>query len=174
MRSWGLLFALLVTAGPVAGCGGSSSTQGGSGGSSGAKASNAKACELLTAQVAQAVLGKPVKAGATNGSSDVSNGDTSVTQCNYSAKSSAIDAPQVSLLVRHSSSDQAKQAFDGGKSTFHGQDVAGLGEAAYRTKSPGQLDVLKDGNWLIISAGTLRKPDPAAQEKAAREILKKL
>lgn len=171
MRSWGLLLALLAAVGPIAGCGASSSTQDGAGGE---KGSRAKACELLTAQGAQSVLRKPVKAGAPNGRFDVSSGDSYITQCNYSAKSGAIDPPHVSLLVRHSSPDQAKQAFEAGKSTFSGREVDGLGDAAYRTKSPGQLDVLKGGNWLIISAGTVREPDTAAQERAAREILAKL
>ncbi len=43
-----------------------------------------------------------------------------------------------------------------------------------RTSAPAQLIVLKNNNWLIISAGAFPKADFAFQEKAAREILKNL
>jgi hypothetical protein len=176
MRFLGLVVVTLVVGLMTAGCGGTPSTQGGSsgGGSNASKSSDAKACDLLTADLVQSVLGKPVKPASTNENAPITNGDTTVSQCNYLAQSEAADAPQASLLVRHSSPEQAKQAFDGSKSTYHGQDVPGLGDAAYRTTTPAQLHVLKDGNWLIISAGTFRKPDPAAQEKLARAILDKL
>ncbi|MEP6811084.1 MAG: hypothetical protein ABI992_12640, partial [Chthoniobacterales bacterium] len=68
----------------------------------------------------------------------------------------------------------AKTTFESSKAIFHGEDVSGLGDAAYRTKAPAQLNVLKGANWLIISAGTLRAADKALQEKAAREIIAKV
>jgi hypothetical protein len=133
-----------------------------------------RASKILTAELAQKILGAPVEASG-SGMADTEIGQTWVSRISYRAKTGGASAPSVSLLIRHASAAaDAKTIFESSKATFHGEDVAGLGDAAYRTKSPAQLDILKGTNWLIISAGTFSNPDPAIQEKAAREILAKI
>jgi hypothetical protein len=133
-----------------------------------------RAAQVLTAELAQKILGVPVESSSTS-SADTEIGQTWVSRISYRAKGGGASAPSVSLLIRHAASDaDAKPIFESSKETFHGEDVSGLGDAAYRTKSPAQLDVLKGANWLIISAGTFQNPDLATQEKAAREILAKM
>ena len=106
---------------------------------------------------------------------DTEIGQTWVSRVSYHAKTGAASAPEISLLIRHApAAADAKTIFESSKATFHGEDVSGLGDAAYRTKNPAQLDILKGANWLIISAGTFKNPDTAIQEKAAREILAKM
>jgi hypothetical protein len=133
-----------------------------------------RASKILTAELAQKILGAPVEAGG-SGMADTEIGQTWVSRVSYHVKTGAASAPEISLLIRHApAAADAKTIFESSKATFHGEDVSGLGDAAYRTKSPAQLDILKGANWLIISAGTFNKPDPAIQEKAAREILAKM
>jgi hypothetical protein len=133
-----------------------------------------RAGQILTAELAQKILGVPVESSSTN-SADTEIGQTWVSRISYRAKTGGASAPSVSLLIRHAASvADAEPIFESSKATFHGEDVAGLGNPAYRTTNPAQLDVLNGANWLIISAGTLQSPDPAAQEKAAREILGKM
>jgi len=77
--------------------------------------------------------------------------------------------------MRHASSkDEAKKIFEQSKGTFNGETVSGFGDAAYRTTTPAQLDVLKGTNWLIISAGKFPTPNTALQEKLAKEVLPKV
>jgi hypothetical protein len=133
-----------------------------------------RASKILTAELAQKILGAPVEAGG-SGMADTEIGQTWVSRVSYHVKSGAASAPEISLLIRHASAAaDAKTIFESSKATFHGEDVSSLGDSAYRTKSPAQLDILKGANWLIISAGTFSNPDPATQEKAAREILAKM
>lgn len=133
-----------------------------------------RAGQILTAELAQKILGVPVESSSTS-NADTEIGQTWVSRISYRAKTGGASAPGVSLLIRHAASAaDAKPIFESSKATFHGEDVAGLGDAAYRTKSPAQLDILNGSNWLIISAGTFQSPDLATQEKAAREILARM
>lgn len=100
---------------------------------------------------------------------------TWVSRASFAEKAESAAGRSVSLLIRHAPShEEAQSIFESSKATFHGEEVAGLGEAAYRTKVPAQLNILRGNDWLIISAGTLRESDAGAQEKAAREILANL
>jgi hypothetical protein len=135
---------------------------------------NNKASQILTADMAAKMLGGEVQANSCNSESDTTNGATWVSR-SYFSKKGGIISPSLGLLIRHAANKaEAKKIFESSKSTFSGETVAGLGDAAYRTKSPPQLNVLKGSNWLILSAGTFSKPDTAAQEKLAKEILPKV
>jgi hypothetical protein len=134
-----------------------------------------RASQMLTADLAQKILGSPVEAGSMNGVADTEVGKTWVSRTSYAAKAGGASAVRLSLLIRHGDgAEQAKQIFESSKNTFKGVDVAGLGDAAYRTQTPAQLNVLRGVNWIIISAGTLREANSSMQEKAAREILAKI
>jgi hypothetical protein len=133
-----------------------------------------RASQILTAELAQKILGTPVESDSTS-LPDTEMGQTWVSRISYHAKNGGASAPGVSLLIRHAAgATEAQTIFESSKATFHGEDVTDLGNPAYRVKTPAQLNVLKGTNWLIISAGTFKTPDSVAQEKAAREILAKM
>lgn len=134
-----------------------------------------RAGQMVTADLAQKILGGPVEPGSLNSNGDTEIGKTWVSRVSFAAKAGGSSAISFTVLIRHGDSpEQAKQIFESSKATFKGVDVGGLGDAAYRTQMPGQLDVLKGMNWLIISAGTFKTPDPALQEKVAHEVLPKI
>jgi adenosylmethionine-8-amino-7-oxononanoate aminotransferase len=133
------------------------------------------AAKVLTSEAAQRVLSAPVEAGKVNSEADMKSGATVISRCSYSVKGDSAMTISVSLMLRRAgTTEEAKAIFLSSKQTYHGEDVGGLGDAAYRTAAPAQLNVLKGKSWLIISAGAFPKADPSLQEKAAREILKNL
>ena len=130
------------------------------------------ATSILTPEVAQRILSAPVEAAKANSEADMTSGATVVSRCSYSVKGDSPMATRVSLMLRRAgTTEEAKAIFLASKQTYHGEDIGGLGDAAYRTAAPAQLNVLKGKNWLIISAGPFPKADPSLQEKAAHEIL---
>ena len=132
-----------------------------------------RAAKILTPELAQSVLGSPVKVSG-SGMPDTDMGKTWVSQIHYSKKEEGAKG-QVGLLIRHApTKEEATSTFESSKANFKGVTVAGLGDRAYRTERPAQLNVLKGSNWLIISAGTFSQPDTAGQEKIAKEILPKI
>jgi hypothetical protein len=133
------------------------------------------AAKVLTAEVAERILSAPVEAAKANSEPDIKSGATVVSRCSYSVKGDSAMTIRVSLMLRRAGTpEEAKAIFLASKQTYHGEDIGGLGDAAYRTAAPAQLNVLKGRSWLIISAGLFPKADPSLQEKAAREILKNL
>ena len=133
------------------------------------------ATKLLTSEAAQRILNAPVEAGKVNSETDMKSGTTVVSRCSYSVKGDLPTTITVSLMLRRAGTpEEAKAIFLASEQIYHGEDVGGLGDAAYRTAAPAQLNILKGRSWLIISAGVFPKPDPVMQEKAAREILKNL
>jgi len=132
-----------------------------------------RAAKVLTPELAQSVLGGPVQVSG-SGMDDTEIGKTWVSKVHYK-KAAEGSKGQVGLLIRHASTkEEASNTFESSKTSFKGVDVAGLGDKAYRTQMPAQLNVLKGSNWLIIDAGTFSQPDTAGQEKIAKEILPKI
>ena len=133
------------------------------------------AIKMLTPEIAERILGAPVEAGSQNESADIHNGANVVSRAGYGVKAGGPSSPRIGLLLRRSATaEETKTAFLGSKAIYHGVDVAGLGDAAYRIDKPAQLNVLKGADWVIITAGVFPGADPALQEKTAREILPKL
>ena len=131
------------------------------------------AAKVFTEEMAQRIFSAPVKPADRNKEADIKNGAITVSRCSYSVTGDAALPITVSLMLRRAgSADEAKSIFLSSKSTYKGEAVAGLGDDAYHTTTPAQLNVLKGSNWLIISAGAFPKEDRALQEKAANEILK--
>jgi len=83
-------------------------------------------------------------------------------------------SPHRRTLRKAATLDEATSAFLSSKKFYEGRDVAGLGDLAYRTAAPPQLNVLTGRNWLIIAAGAFPGADVSLQEKAAREIMKNI
>ncbi len=108
-----------------------------------------KACEVLTSAIAQ-----KISSGATSGQESPSQ-DTpsvSVSSCSYYDSSAKVS---VGLLVRGAKDTSGAQTnraqFAGIPAT--GQSVSGYGDAAYWDTSFGQLNILKHGNWYILTDG---------------------
>jgi hypothetical protein len=140
-----------------------------------AEAADNLSARILTPELAQQLLGGTIEPATRNSSSDIKAGDTVVSQCSYSIKSDTVTPTSISLILRRAgSAEETKAIFLASKKTYNGQAVGGLGDVAYRTAAPAQLNVLKGRHWLIISAGAFPKADPVLQEKAAREILKNI
>ena len=134
-----------------------------------------RASQILTAAVAEKVLGASVQAADGNFQADTLRGPIWVSNAYYSLAQAPAPAPFVALLVRHASdATEAKQGFSEGKATFQGQPVAGLGVPAYRTAQPAQLHLLVGRKWLILSCGTFQKPDLNGQILLAKLILASL
>ncbi|MBS1957272.1 MAG: hypothetical protein JST89_24000 [Cyanobacteria bacterium SZAS-4] len=132
-----------------------------------------RACKIFTPDLGQSILGGPVKESSRNAEADTEVGKTWVSHAGYSLTGG--DKSQVSLLIRHAASkEETKNVFEQSKATFKGVDVAGLGDAAYRTTTPPQLNVRKGSDWLIFMCGTFSAPDTAGQEKAAKAVLPKI
>jgi hypothetical protein len=133
------------------------------------------AAKVLTPEVAQRILSAPVEAAKVNSEADMTSGATVVSRCSYLVKGDSPMTIRVSLMLRRAgTTEETKAIFLASKQTCHGEDIGGLGDAAYRTAAPAQLNVLKGKSWLIISAGAFPKADPVLQDKAAREILKNI
>jgi hypothetical protein len=133
------------------------------------------ASTILTPEAAQRIFGAPAEAAKVNSEADTMSGAAVVSRCSYSLKSNAGTATNISLLLRRAATlEEGKAIFFASKLTHHDEEISDLGDAAFRTTAPAQLNVLKGRNWLIISAGAFPKADPVLQEKAAREILKQI
>jgi hypothetical protein len=133
------------------------------------------AATILTPEVAQRIFGAPVDAAKLNSEPDTISRAAVVSRCSYSLRSETGTASNISLLLRRAGTvEEAKAIFFASRLTDHDEEIRDLGDAAYRTAAPAQLNVLQGKNWLIISAGAFPKPDPILQEKTAREILKNI
>ena len=103
------------------------------------------------------------------------SGTAVVSRCSYSMKNDTGTTTSISLLFRRAATmEEGKAIFLASKLVHHDEEISDLGDSAYRTVAPAQLNVLKGKNWLVISAGAFPKPNPSLQEKVAREILKNI
>lgn len=118
------------------------------------------ACDVLTAAVAKNILGDAAAKGDLPGS-QASTQDVSISSCVYTAKIDPTAAVRISntkgasVLIRAA---KTKAGADSNKSQFGAnkpagvQDVDGLGNTAFFNPQFGQLNVLKGGNWYILSS----------------------
>ncbi len=122
---------------------------------------NVDACDVLTEAAAKQVIGAGAEKGDTS-AGNVSTDDVSVTNCVYTYKAvttgpildQLASVDHAGLLVR---SAKTKTGAESNKTPFTtakpaaAQDVSGYGEAAYYNPAMGQLNILKGGNWYILS-----------------------
>lgn len=139
-----------------------------------------KACDVLTLDDAQKILGENAKGGELNSSLPQESNDLIRTTCNYNLQGSAPeDTKVVSLLIRSAKTTAGaqnnKQVFNANKPA-DAQNISGYGDQAYWHPQFGQLNIFKNNNWYIISSGpvkiTDRNPDDA--KKLADIIIDKL
>jgi hypothetical protein len=116
------------------------------------------ACDVLTENIAKQVLGDTAKNGEIPGGT--STKDVTVSSCVYTAridpngKISISNTKGVSVLVRAAKTNTGagtnKAQFSSAKPAGV-QDVSGIGDAAYFDPQFGQLNILKGGNWYIVT-----------------------
>jgi hypothetical protein len=128
------------------------------------------ACNVLTQNIADQILGAGAEIGV--GNNNTASDDVNVSTCTYSAKTDGTIAgvknmKLATLMVRSPLSADGvrsnEQPFNPIKEGA--QAVAGYGEKAFWDPEFGQLNVLKNGSWLILSYGKAgaadRTPDEA-------------
>jgi hypothetical protein len=132
------------------------------------------ASSILTLTLAEQILGADLEPDRVNSQPDINSVRTLISHCAYAARSSGRNAPHVDLMVHISdNADMAKGQFDGAKAVHAGKDVTGLGDAAFRSSLPGQLNVLKGRVCITITAGTF-KANAKMEEEVASQILGRL
>lgn len=112
-----------------------------------------EACDILTKEVAVSL--SAADAGGTE-VPDTKSGDINVSNCTYYSVNSKTS---VALLAR---SAKTKAGADSNNYQFNkglpadAQKVDGFGDAAYWSPSYGQLNILQDGTWYILSLGSVK------------------
>jgi hypothetical protein len=137
------------------------------------------ACEILSREVATSMLGSvgedspPVP--------DTSSADVKVSSCVRANAVATLDqARSVSLLMRIARTGTGAQtnasAFAPGSVPGGAQDVLGIGQQAFWNPALGQLNILDNGNWYIVSSGPIdpRKHTLTDSAKLAKAIVDKL
>jgi hypothetical protein len=119
-------------------------------------------CQAFTLADAKKILGDTAKKSSGT-SLNASSKDTAVSTCIYGQDSSTVpinkaqNLKTATLLSRSPKTAIGKQSNldQFGKSKPAGvQDVSGIGEKAFWSPTYGQLNVLKDNVWVIISTGS--------------------
>lgn len=114
-----------------------------------------EACKLLTKEKAVTLLGTSTTLGQEPSPSN--SDDLKVTNCVYNNNTGNFkDIVSVSILVR---APLTQEGADSNTETFNDASlvgnttVEGYGETAAWNSSTGQLNILKDKNWIIVSFG---------------------
>jgi hypothetical protein len=116
----------------------------------------ATACELFTLDDAKTFLGSQTINGVVT--APIQAGNVADSKCGYSdGKADTAHAVVIALAVRSGINDQGiaanKDGFATGKATAGTQTVNDLGDAAYFNPANGQLNILKESTWIILSYG---------------------
>ena len=118
-----------------------------------------KACDILTQEVAKELLGDSIQNSSTDPRAN-SNEDVAVSNCNYATTIDVTDPtaiPDISgvgLLVRSAKSTDGAATNSQQFEQLKPEDpntVTGIGDKAYYSEQFKQLNVLKNGNWYIVT-----------------------
>ena len=118
-----------------------------------------KACDILTQEVAKELLGDSIQ-NSSNDPRANSNEDVAVSNCNYATTIDVTDPtaiPDISgvgLLVRSAKSTDGAATNSQQFEQLKPEDpntVTGIGDQAYYSEQFKQLNVLKNGNWYIVT-----------------------
>lgn len=118
-----------------------------------------KACDILTKEVAQDLV-KNINQSNVNSSETKSN-DILVSQCTYTQtqmqnKKTTQKLQTVSLLARSALTKQgadSNSAIFGENTPIGSKKIGGYGDAAFWSPATGQLNILKNQNWYILTVG---------------------
>jgi hypothetical protein len=132
-----------------------------------------KSCSLLTPAKAEQLLGDKVI--NTEKNDPVISGDTAISKCAYSDEnpdqnSMAVAAIAVRSAINDNGIAQTKADFAASKPKTGIEIVSGVGDSAYFNQQNGQLNVLKDREWLIVSYGVGSEPETNTVEKAVQLV----
>lgn len=136
-----------------------------------------KACDLFNFSEARKHLGEDVITSTTQ--SPILSNNTATSKCGYTDGNPDMNGAIVAaIMVRSGVNDagvqQNKAEFAAGKPTTNAEGVEDLGESAYFNTKLGQLNILDDKNWLILSYGVGSSPETNDLDKTtelAKEIL---
>lgn len=132
------------------------------------------ASTILPPVLASRILSGDVEPGSGNNQPDGGFARMRTSHCSYKTTASGKQAGYLDFDLRQMDTPAlAKAQFESSKIIFRGQDVSGIGEAAFRPVSPAQLHVLKGRYYIVVSAGK-SKADPSVEENAVAEILRRL
>lgn len=138
-----------------------------------------KACDLLTPEKAQSILGEKMKGVDSN--DPVIKGNTAISKCGYNdlnptAGQLKVLAVGVQSGINDKGVAQNKAGFKQSQKGKTVETVKGLGEDAYFDPVTGSLHILDGKRWVILNYGYGESPqdNSVEQETAiARDILKK-
>jgi hypothetical protein len=136
----------------------------------------ANACDLLTMDEAKSLLGDSTINGIKQ--TPIQRGDTTTSQCGYSdglvdTSHAVVAAVNIRSAINEGGVKLNKAQFEAGKPTG-AQDITGIGDEAYFNSGLGQLNILKDTTWIIVSYGSGANPQGntlADDEKLAKLVL---
>ena len=119
-----------------------------------------QACGIFTLAAAKQLLGDNVKGGETP--ADTSSQDVDVSTCNYLQDLSSSNAPvssgkAASLTVKIPKTANGIKSNQGQFGTIkpgNVEDISGYGDSAYWDTGHGQMDILKNNTWYILSNGS--------------------
>jgi hypothetical protein len=140
----------------------------------------AVACQLLTLGEAKELLGPQAVNGIST--NPTQTGYVATSKCSYSdgkfETTDAANAIVLAIIVRSGINDKGialnKSQFANGKPTDNVETVNDLGDGAYFNKTLGQLNILKESTWIVISYGPGASPAMNTVEDAvaaAKKIL---
>lgn len=121
-----------------------------------------EACKLFTAADAKKVLGETAKANNVTLPDNNQNKDVTGSTCNYSTEAKTpADIPNVrsaTIMMRIPLTDAGKKdnnsQFKTLKPVDEATNVTGYGESAFWNPAFGQLNILVNDTWLMISNGS--------------------
>lgn len=121
-----------------------------------------KACDLFTVTEARSLLGEDVL--NTESNTPIISGDTAVSKCSYTDTNPNANAMKVAAVAIRSGINDAGQAknvadFAAAKSSNTVEAVKDLGDDAYFNRTSGQINVLDNKRWLIMSYGLGSSPE---------------
>ena len=116
----------------------------------------AVACNLLTLDEAKEFLGDATINGVKGELTQV--GDVVTSRCGYSdGKADTANAVVIAIAVRSGINDkgieQNKTQFNNGMPTSNVEIIKDVGDSAYFNKTTGQLNILKQSTWVLLSYG---------------------
>ena len=131
----------------------------------------AHACDLLTLDEAKEFLGEATINPVSE--NPVQTGSLTVSKCSYSDGLIDVEnAKVIAIVVRSGINDAGidlnKAQFESGIPTSDVELVDGVGDRAYFNTILGQLNILKESTWVIISYGQAASPENNSLEDAKK------
>lgn len=135
-----------------------------------------RACDLLTPSEAQELLGEKINSVDKNKPEIKEN--VAVSKCSYTDLNTDLSQMIVAAVaVRSGINDegtaQNKNEFTSAKAAKTSEKVPEFGENAFFNTSNGQLNVLRDHDWIVVSYGVGANPEQNTIEKVS-ELTRKV